>query len=193
MNVADTKPYNADFDGDEMNLHMPQDAESESELRNLAAVPFNLISPANNAPIIGIYQDSMLGSYRFTRENINFTPREAMNLLMMCEKINTEELKEKEGIVSSFDVLTQILAPLTLKYKNNAWSDDENHATSNNILEIRDGKYIRGQLDKGVLGGGTKGLIQRTCNDFGNMNASRFIDDAGKKVYILVLMFIVYI
>ena len=40
MNVADTKPYNADFDGDEMNLHMPQDAESESELRNLAAVPY---------------------------------------------------------------------------------------------------------------------------------------------------------
>ena len=177
MNVADTKPYNADFDGDEMNLHMPQDAESESELRNLAAVPFNLISPANNAPIIGIYQDSMLGSYRFTRENINFTPREAMNLLMMCEKIDTEELKEKEGIVSSFDVLTQIMAPLTLKYNNKAWSDDENYATSNNVLEIRDGKYIRGQLDKGVLGGGTKGLIQRTCNDFGNMNASKFIDN----------------
>ena len=36
MNVGDTKPYNADFDGDEMNLHMPQDVESESELRNLA-------------------------------------------------------------------------------------------------------------------------------------------------------------
>ena len=34
MNVADTKPYNADFDGDEMNLHMPQDPESESELKN---------------------------------------------------------------------------------------------------------------------------------------------------------------
>ena len=55
------------FDGDEMNLHMPQDPESESELKNLAAVPYQIISPANNAPIIGIYQDSMLGSYRFTR------------------------------------------------------------------------------------------------------------------------------
>ena len=36
MNVADTKPYNADFDGDEMNLHMPQDVEAEAELINLA-------------------------------------------------------------------------------------------------------------------------------------------------------------
>ena len=68
--------------GDEMNLHMPQDIESEAELINLAAVPWQIISPANNKTIIGIFQDSLLGSYRFTRENIKFTAREAMNLLM---------------------------------------------------------------------------------------------------------------
>ena len=66
----------------EMNLHMPHDPEAESELKNLAAVPYQIISPGNNAPIIGIYQDSMLGSYRFTREAINFTHKEAMNLLI---------------------------------------------------------------------------------------------------------------
>ncbi len=178
MNVADTKPYNADFDGDEMNLHMPQDAESDSELRNLAAVPYNLISPANNAPIIGIYQDSMLGSYRMTRENINFGPREAMNLLMLSNRVNTDDLNNKGGVISSFDVLSQIMAPLSMKYKNKAFDDErEDFSKSNNVLEIRNGKYIRGQLDKSVLGGGTKGLIQRTCNEFGNMNASQFIDD----------------
>ena len=52
MNVADTKPYNADFDGDEMNLHMPQDVESEIELKQLAAVPYQIISPANNKSIV---------------------------------------------------------------------------------------------------------------------------------------------
>ena len=82
MNVADTKPYNADFDGDEMNLHMPQDMESESELLNLAAVPYQLISPANNSTIVGIFQDSLLGTFQITRENINFSKRDAMNLLM---------------------------------------------------------------------------------------------------------------
>ena len=74
MNVADTKPYNADFDGDEMNLHMPQDVEAETELRNLAAVPYQLISPANNSPIIGIYQDSMLGC-PCSPENVTFDKR----------------------------------------------------------------------------------------------------------------------
>ena len=55
MNVGDTKPYNADFDGDEMNMHMPQDPESEAELKNLAAVPYQIISPQNNQSIVGIF------------------------------------------------------------------------------------------------------------------------------------------
>jgi DNA-directed RNA polymerase II subunit RPB1 len=45
------------------------------------------------------------------------------------------------------------------------------------VLEIRNGTYIRGQMDKGVLGAGTKGLLHRTCNDFGNMLSAKFIDD----------------
>ena len=53
-----------------------------SELRNLAAVSRRIISPANNKSIIGIFQDSLLSSYRFTRENINFDVRKAMNLLI---------------------------------------------------------------------------------------------------------------
>ena len=86
MNVADTKPYNADFDGDEMNLHMPQDEQSQAELLHLAAIPHQIISPANNASIIGIFQDSLLGCYRFTREGINFPARQAMNLMMTNNK-----------------------------------------------------------------------------------------------------------
>jgi DNA-directed RNA polymerase II subunit RPB1 len=161
-----------------MNLHMPQDAEAESELRNLAAVPYQIISPANNSPIIGIFQDSMLGCYRFTRENVNFTPREAMNILMMFNRVNDAELLAKGGVISSFDLLSQIMPPLSLKYKTKAFIDGKDDMSkSNRVLEIKNGQYIRGQLDKGVLGGGTKGLIQRTCNDFGNMHASQFIDD----------------
>ena len=94
------------FDGDEMNLHMPQDPESEAELKNLAAVPYQIISPANNKAIIGIYQDSMLGCYQFTRENVKFGPREAMNLLMMFDGVNTTELfKNPERPISCFDIL----------------------------------------------------------------------------------------
>ena len=167
------------FDGDEMNLHMPQDVEAETELRNLAAVPYQIISPANNSPIIGIYQDSMLGCNRFTRANLHFTPREAMNLIVMFPRINEHKLHEElsvKGKISNFHILSQILPPLSLKYPTKLYKD-EDKSTSNNILEIKNGKYFRGQLEKGVLGGGSKSIIQRICNDFGNFPASNFIDD----------------
>ena len=162
-----------------MNLHMPQDIEAESELRNLAAVPYQIISPANNSSIIGIYQDSMLGCYRFTRENISFTQKDAMNLLMMFNKVNTSLIRKK-GFekISNFEILSQILPPITLKVKNKQFdSDKEKTADSNNVIEIINGKYLRGQMDKGILGSGTKGLIHRVCNDYGNMASADFVDD----------------
>ena len=177
----------------EMNLHMPQDPESEAELRNLAAVPYQIISPANNKSIIGIYQDSMLGCYQFTREKeytrgsisvkegIRFEPRDAMNLLMMFDGVNENKLlenAEKEGGITNFDILSQIMPPLSLKYKTKSFKDDKDeYNTSNKVLEIKNGEYIRGQMDKGVLADGTKGLLHRTCNDFGNMASAKFIDD----------------
>jgi DNA-directed RNA polymerase II subunit RPB1 len=178
MNVGDTKPYNADFDGDEMNLHMPQDEESEAELKNLAAVPFQIISPANNQSIIGIFQDSLLGSYQFTRVGVKFDNRAAMNLLMALQTINESLFTNTaDGVISNFEILSQIMPPITLKYKTKQFKDGDDYNTSNNVLEIRDGKYTRGQLDKAVLGSGTNGLIHRTCNDFNNMTSAKFIDD----------------
>jgi len=165
------------FDGDEMNLHMPQDAESDAELKNLAAVPYQIISPANNKPIIGIFQDSMLGSNRFTRENIKFTPREAMNILMMFQRVNENVLLEKGNVITNFDILSQILPPLTLGFKTKLFGDKDDAKTSNNVLEIRNGQYIRGHMEKDILGAGSKGLIHRICNDFGNFASANFIDD----------------
>jgi len=179
INVGVTKPYNGDFDGDEMNMHCSQNILAETELRHLAAIPYQIVSPTNNSPIIGIFQDSLLGSYRFTRPNVKLSPRTAMNLLMAYKHVNVKELRDKaEGKhLNSFDVLSQIMPPLTLMYKTKLFEDNEDYQTSNNVLEIRNGKYIRGQIEKSVFAGGTKGIIHRTFNDFGNIAAADFIDD----------------
>ena len=177
MNVGDTKPYNADFDGDEMNMHMPQDEEAEAELKNLAAVPYQIISPAKNQSIIGIFQDSLLGSYRFTRPGVSFTPRDAMNLLMAYNGVNEGLFAAHAERITSFQILSQIMPAFTMKYKTKGFGENDDFATSPGVLEIVDGKYLRGQLDKDVLGGGSNGLITRTCNDFGNMAAAEFIDN----------------
>ncbi len=160
-----------------MNLHMPQDPESESELRYLAAVPYQIISPGNNKSIIGIYQDSMLGSYLFTKQGNNFNARDTMNLLMRFDRVN-DKIINKDKPTTSFEILTQIMPPLSLKYKTKSYKDGKSDADNyNNILEIKDGEYMRGQMDNGVLGDSSKGLIQRICNDFGNMASAKFIDD----------------
>ena len=125
MNVADTKPYNADFDGDEMNLHMPQDIQSEAELKNLAAVPYQIISPANNQSIVGVFQDSLLGIYRLTRENIKFSKRDAMNLLMTFNKLDQASFDQLGDEVSSFEILSQIFPAITLKYKTKGFDSDK--------------------------------------------------------------------
>lgn len=159
-----------------MNLHMPQDEESEAELKNLAAVPYQIISPANNASIVGVFQDSLLGAYRFTRPNIKFDQREAMNLLMSFNKVDTSLLKKKE--ITSFDIMSQIMPPITMKF-GNKWFEDsgEEYSKSNHVVEIVAGKYVRGQMEKGVFGGGGKGLLQRICNYYGNMASADFVDN----------------
>ena len=190
MNVACTKPYNADFDGDEMNLHMPQDEESEIELRHLAAVPYQMISPASNSSIIGIFQDSLLGAYIFTQQtvmkegekniyepSVNFSKLEAMHLLMSFNKINTKIFNKKEDKnkkndknkkeISSFELLSQILPPLTVEHK-----DDDNLVT-----KIVAGKYNQGKMSAASFGSGSNGLIQRIYNYFGPLASADFIDN----------------
>jgi DNA-directed RNA polymerase II subunit RPB1 len=161
-----------------MNMHMPQNIMAETELKHLAAIPYQIVSPASNAPIIGIFQDSMLGCYQFTRPDVKFTLREAMNLLYMFPYVNMNKLKDKGDVITSFDILSQILPPISLKYTTGLFNhDNEDKETSNNVLEIRNGEYIRGQMEKKVLGNTTKGMIHRIYNDYGHKAATEFIDN----------------
>lgn len=119
----------------------------------------------------------MVGSYQFTRKDVNFTQKDAMNLLMMFPRVNEHKLLAHGDIVTNFNILSQIMPPYSLKVKNKQFGESDDGRVSNNIVEINNGEYVRGQMDKGILGAGTKGLIHRCCNDFGNMAASDFVDD----------------
>ena len=100
FNVADTAPYNADFDGDEMNTHVPQSRRAAIELRMIAAVPYQLISPSKNSMIIGLYQDSCLGMSEFTRPGVSFTVPRAMQLLAMYPHLNPVVFRGKQRVTS---------------------------------------------------------------------------------------------
>lgn len=65
-----TTPYNADFDGDEMNLHLPQSLEAKGEVIELASVSKMLVTPQSNRPVMGIVQDALTGINRLTRRDV---------------------------------------------------------------------------------------------------------------------------
>ena len=112
------------------------------------------------------------------RKDINFDTRHAMNLLMYYDNVNPSLFTDPNKRISSFEILSQILPPLSAKFKNGVYGEtDEDNKTTNNIIEIINGNYVRGQLDKGALGAGSKGLIQSIFNDFNYKESADFIDN----------------
>jgi len=157
-------------------MHMPQSISAETELACLPAVTYQIISPSKNSPIIGIFQDSLLGCFQFTRDTVKMDTLQAMKLLMMFPDVDVAALAEKKTF-TSFDILSQIMPPLTIKQKNKLYAEPENDKTTNNIVEIKNGKYVRGQMEKSILGATTKGILHRVCNDFGNPTCVKFINN----------------
>lgn len=82
LNLSVTSPYNADFDGDEMNLHVPQSLEARVEALEIMMVPKQVVSPQGNCPVIGIVQDSLLGCMKFTRRDCFLEKPLVFNTLM---------------------------------------------------------------------------------------------------------------
>ena len=76
LNECVCNPYNADFDGDEMNLHVPQTEEARSEAIELMGVIHNLATPKNGTPIIAAIQDFITGAYLVSQKDLFFNRRD---------------------------------------------------------------------------------------------------------------------
>jgi DNA-directed RNA polymerase II subunit RPB1 len=144
LNVFVTAPYNADFDGDEMNLHAPQSVEAATELREIAAVPLQIISPRESVPIVSVVQDTLVGANRFTRPNVLFNKKEAMNLLIHAKRWNGVLPKaiqtEPQEMWSGQQLLSALLPPVTLETPNSSYGEaDKNNPQSQNLVRITNG------------------------------------------------------
>jgi hypothetical protein len=132
---------------------------------------------------------NVIGNSRSTRQNLytdstnflnsksNYTNKTSSPTVRLESNIDINKLSNLSTI-TNFDILSQIIPPISLKYKGKAYNDaTEDFNNSNNVIEIINGNFYRGQIDKGVLSDGSKGLIQRIYNDFGNGAAADFIDN----------------
>jgi len=89
-------PYNADFDGDEMNIHVPQTEEARAEAKVLLDVKNNMISPKNNVNLIGTIADAVTGCYILGRD-VSLDKGEVDQLLFSAGIVNSAKKKNYEG------------------------------------------------------------------------------------------------
>lgn len=159
-NVAN--PYNADFDGDEMNMHICLSVATETELREIAMVSKNIITPQSNKPVIGFIMDTVIGSYLLTQKDKLLTKEHVYVLLSTIENLDIEipppVSVDNLGrpLWSGRDLMTLIIPKINIKRSGNQGSED---------VKILRGKLLSGVFDKKIVGSSSGGLIHMITND----------------------------
>ncbi len=141
--VAVTTPYNADFDGDEMNIHIPQSIETTIELVELAGVSKQLISAASSKTIYGVVQDGLIGSYLISDKTEKLKMKEYMNLITMTnmkDKNKIDKIK-KEKEYNGLDIINFILPNDYAKITYQLTKKHLGAQKDNSIIQILWDKY----------------------------------------------------
>jgi DNA-directed RNA polymerase subunit A' len=141
LNPAVCNPYNADFDGDEMNLHVPQNEEARAEARILMLVQTQIISPRYGLSVVGCIHDAITGNYLLTKELV-LSRREAVDLLYSCGVDDLSYLPNKEKIDGK-----EVFSALLPKDFDFIGEDK-----GGNQVKIINGQLKTGLMDKANLG-----------------------------------------
>ena len=174
LNVLDTPPYNADFDGDEMNLHCPQNIQTMSELKDLAAVPYLILAPRDGKPSIEVVQDTLVGSFRASKDYVVVADKQMANLQMVNSYFKGKlEKPSKNYTYTGRDLFSEIMPPsLFIEMTNKAGEK----------VVINNSKLISGTLDKLVFHNITNGLIPVIYHDYGPVEIKKFLDNTQRLI-----------
>jgi len=172
-------PYNADFDGDEMNLHVPQSEEAGAEAILLMRVQDQLISPRYGGPIIGALRDFITGAYLLTKDGTALTKQEFANLAMIggYEGAFPEPaIKNKSGWLYTGKQLFSLFLPKDFNYViTSKWSKGTKGPTKDVV--IKNGQLISGVIDKSSIGAEEPdSVLHRITKDYGNDVATKFLN-----------------
>lgn len=179
LNLSVTSPYNADFDGDEMNLHVPQSEETRAEVKHLCMVPLNIVSPQRNGPLMGIVQDTLCGIYKMCRRDIFLNIQQVMNVLLWVP--DWDGVIPQPAIVKPKPLWTgkQMLS-LVIPHGLNLLrpSDDGFSPLVDDGLLISGGELMYGLLNKKSVGASGGGVIHIIFNEKGPETAVKFFNGA---------------
>lgn len=173
LNLSVTTPYNADFDGDEMNLHAPQSLESKAEISELCMVPKMIISPQANKPVMGIVQDTLCGIRKFTRRDVFLERSLVMNTLMWVGNwdgvIPTPAIIKPVARWTGKQMMSLVIPRVNMIGYHSAHPDNETGDISpgDTKVLIEDGVLLSGILCKKTVGNSPGGLVHVIWNEHG--------------------------
>ncbi len=183
LNPAVCPPYNADFDGDEMNLHVPQSLEAQAEAKILMAVQEHILSPRFGGPIIGGIHDHISGLYLLTRGERKFTREEVMTLI---RPLNVKELPPPKYVEDGVEywtgkqIFSLILPDITLEFKAEICQGCDECKKENCEYDayviIKNGELIKGTIDEKAVGAFKGIIIDEIVRKYGTERAKEFID-----------------
>jgi DNA-directed RNA polymerase II subunit RPB1 len=168
-----------------MNAHLPQSYEAMVELEEIAAVPHHIITPRHAKPMIGVYQDTLVGSYRLTQPGIEFTQREFMNLMMWNKRF--DGLMPNARIVdrkrwTGQQVLSALLPPVNIEMPNKSYNRKTDNKDSVNYVKIVEGDIIQGVVDGDIYMKPSKGIVHVSYNDHGPKDTVNLLDSLQNTV-----------
>jgi len=179
LHPAVCPPYNADFDGDEMNLHVPQSEEARSEAALLMSVQDQLISPRYGGPIIGGIRDFITGAYILTSDVSYLSKEEFFNLALLGGYAGTlpEPKGEKDGKkLYTGKQLFSLFLPKDFNFIITSKWNKSIKGEGKDVV-IKNGELISGVIDKASIGAEEPdSVLHRIAKDYGNDVAQQFLN-----------------
>ena len=172
INCSVCEPYNADFDGDEMNLFVGREIQAINELKYLSNSKFQVIHSQKSSPIIGLIQDGISGAYKMSMNKKDIDAYYMNMFLANTSKYHNNNINKKETF-SGNDLFSGILPNIN----------------KNDKIEIKNGKIIKGMLDKNQLSPGVENsIIHYIWDKFGAEETKEFLNNSQK----LILNYLMY-
>ncbi|CAD5225568.1 unnamed protein product [Bursaphelenchus okinawaensis] len=185
MNLSVTSPYNADFDGDEMNLHLPQSLETKAEIMEIAMVPRQLITPQANKPVMGIVQDTLCAVRMMTKRDVFIELPRTMDLLLHYPdwdgKIPQPAILKPKPLWTGKQMFSLIIPGQVNCLRTHSTHPDDEDSGPYKWISPGDTKVIvvNGELHAGIICsrtvGKSAGNLLHVCTlELGHQTAARF-------------------
>jgi DNA-directed RNA polymerase subunit A' len=190
-------PYNADFDGDEMNLHIPQSQEAQTEARLLMQVQDQILSPRFGGPIIGAIRDLVTASYLFTRKTNYLTKNEVSKVLIATGydgQLPKPKIKTPQPLWNGKQIFSLFL-PKDLNYvlKANICQGCDKclkeDCPYDAYVVVKNGELISGVIDRRSIGAEqSETLLHRIIKDYGSEAGREFLNKITRMLKLFITM-----